>query len=393
MLGGIQFGILAACVVLFVPMGMAGYHLSRNKMLFFSGALFITLAVGVHITPYFPSVSDFVSSVQSVVVFDNREDSCINLVNEVVWDLTPVVNTHDDDDDDDNKSSSSSSTSSTSSDDSSSSSSNGTVYDKNWSWSGTRKVKACEFQRLTKSDASDLLNGSWVVVAGDSQARLMAQSLLGLVLDAQRMDSIRGDLFKRHSDYEIVIPEIGMKLDFIWAPYVANLTDLMVKFKQNRSYPDVLVMGAALWHMLHVSNASDYGLALRSLRSSVVSLLPFSPELGTDGPVTGSVSVRSPHLFWLGMPMLINGMLNTEAKREKMSDETWHAYNRELRDSRLLRRSGGPLLLLDIQSLSWNCGPRCTLDGMHYDGVVYEAAIHILLNALLIESHQKLGAT
>jgi hypothetical protein len=33
--------------VLFVPMGLAGWHLSRNKVLFSSGALFISLAVGV----------------------------------------------------------------------------------------------------------------------------------------------------------------------------------------------------------------------------------------------------------------------------------------------------------------------------------------------------------
>ena len=42
-----QAGVVAACVVLFVPMGLAGWHLSRNKVLFFSGALFISLAVGV----------------------------------------------------------------------------------------------------------------------------------------------------------------------------------------------------------------------------------------------------------------------------------------------------------------------------------------------------------
>ncbi|XP_065850443.1 protein ALTERED XYLOGLUCAN 9 [Euphorbia lathyris] len=373
MLGGVQLGLLAACIVLFVPMGMAGWHLSRNKMLFFSGVLFITLAVGVHLTPYFPSVSDFVASVQSVVVFDNREDSCINLINEVVWNVKPrrsIVQ----------------------SDENSSISNDSVIYDKVWDWSKTGKVRACEFQRLDRSDTSDLLNGSWVVVAGDSQARLIVQSLLNLILDSKKMESVKADLFKRHSDYQIVVKQIDLKLDFIWAPYAVNLTNLVMGFKQKRSYPDVLVMGEGLWHMLHITNASNYGADLQSLRSSVVSLLPFSSELGTDGPVTGSVSIRSPHLFWLGMPMLINGMLNTEEKREKMTDEMWHAYDRELRNSRLLRTYGGPFVMLNIQSMSWNCGPRCTVDGMHYDKAVYEAAVHILLNALLIESHQKLGS-
>jgi hypothetical protein len=88
-LGAIQLGVMAACVVLFVPMGMAGWHLSRNKMLFFSGVLFITLAVGVHLTPYFPSISDFASSVSSFVVFNdpnnNHRHNCLTHLHDVVW--------------------------------------------------------------------------------------------------------------------------------------------------------------------------------------------------------------------------------------------------------------------------------------------------------------------
>ncbi|GLU15042.1 hypothetical protein SLE2022_315720 [Rubroshorea leprosula] len=133
-------------------------------MLFFSGVLFISLAVCVHLTPHFPAISDLVTSVSSVVVFDHRV-SCINLVNEIVWDMKP----------------------------------------KNWDWAKTSKVSACKFQKLSKLDASDLLNGSWVVVSGDSQARLVAFSLLNLVLgsDSKSMESVRGDLFKRHSDHNL----------------------------------------------------------------------------------------------------------------------------------------------------------------------------------------------
>ncbi|XP_022983191.1 uncharacterized protein LOC111481848 [Cucurbita maxima] len=364
MFGGVQLGILAAFVVLFVPMGMAGWHLSRNKMLFFSGALFITLAIGVHLTPYIPSVSDFVTTVSSVVVFDSRV-SCVSQLHEIVWEVkqsdgfNPLSN-------------------------------NSVNYEKSWKWERSSPVVACDFQKLAPMDASDLLNGSWVVVAGDSQARLMALSLLDLTMDSQRMEAIRGDLFKRHSNYQILVSETGMKLDFIWAPYASNLTDLMVEFKQNRSYPDVIIMGSGLWHMLHFTNASEFGFSLESLRNSVVSLIPLTPEVGSEGALTGSVSIRAPHLFWIGMPKLINSMLNTEEKRKKMSDTMRVAYDEALRRSKLLRSSGGPLLLIDIETLSWNCGVRCSVDGMHYDGVVYEAAIHVMLNALLIESHQKL---
>ncbi|KAG7575808.1 hypothetical protein ISN45_Aa03g002600 [Arabidopsis thaliana x Arabidopsis arenosa] len=368
MLGAIHFGVLAACFVLFVPMAMAGWHLSRNKMLFFSGALFISLAVCVHLTPYFPSVSDIVASVSSVVVYDHRI-SCINEVNQIVWDVKPVTNPE------------------------SVRRNNGSTkldyFDKNWDWMKSRKVLSCEFQKLDKFDVSDLLNGSWVVVAGDSQARFVALSLLNLVLgsDSKVMESVRGDLFKRHSDYSIVVKEIGMKLDFVWAPYEKDLDDLVVSYKKMKKYPDVVIMGTGLWHMLHVNNASDFGFRLKELSSHVESLVPLTPKEQEGG---GSVSGRSVHLFWIGMPVLINGMLNTDEKKEKMSDTVWHEYDRSLGESKILRQMGGPLILLDIQSFTWNCGPQCTLDGMHYDSAVYDAAVHVMLNALLIESHQTL---
>ncbi|CAH8260381.1 unnamed protein product [Arabidopsis lyrata] len=72
-------------------MAMAGWHLSRNKMLFFSGDVFTSLAVCVHLTPYFPSVSDMVASVSSVVIYYHCI-SCINEVDQIVWGVKPVPN-------------------------------------------------------------------------------------------------------------------------------------------------------------------------------------------------------------------------------------------------------------------------------------------------------------
>ncbi|KAE8663829.1 hypothetical protein F3Y22_tig00112888pilonHSYRG00141 [Hibiscus syriacus] len=90
------------------------------------------------------------------------------------------------------------------------------LYDKRWDWSKSHKLNTYDFQKLSKSDASDLLNGSWVVVAGDSQARCFALSLLNLILgpQAQRMYSV---------------------------PYVVNLTNSM---EQDLAFGDVM-MGAA----------------------------------------------------------------------------------------------------------------------------------------------------
>ncbi|MQL76710.1 hypothetical protein Taro_009122, partial [Colocasia esculenta] len=301
MVGAVQFGALVACVVLFVPMGMAGWHLSRNKVLFFSGALFITLAVGVHVTPYIPSVSQFLLSVSSLPPLENR-DFCLSLMNEVVW--AEEVE----------------------------SGGNPNTSGRSWDWTRSGSMSACGFQKLGRSDVADLLNGSWIVVAGDSQARLLVLSLLNLLLDSSEMEAVGRDLFKRHSDYHMVDEVHGMKLDFVWAPYESNLTDMLAGFSQSRRYPDVLVMSTGLWHLLHVNNASDYGALLGSMKRSLMSLLPIMPEFGTDGPVTGSVPLQSSHMFWLGLPTLVSSMLNTEEKRGKMNESMWEAYQREFNE-------------------------------------------------------------
>ncbi|KAK9062126.1 hypothetical protein SSX86_019311 [Deinandra increscens subsp. villosa] len=343
--GAVQLGIMAACVVLFVPMGMAGWHLSRNKVLFFSGALFITLAVCIHLIPYFPS---FFPQTPPVLFQQDPGNSCISSLNDVAF----------------------------------RSDSDGF----SWNWDNSSSGSYyCDFQKLGRADVSDLLNGSWVVVAGDSQARLFMVALLELVLGADEMESIHDDLFKRHSDYHIVVEEIGLKLDFLWSPYVTNLTNVVTEFKRNHTYPDVLVMGSGLWHMLHFTNYSDYGVSLQLLRDSLFRSLPVSRKYDMEPD-----SARALHLFWIGMPTLINGLLNTEEKRVKMTREMCDAYDLELYKSKLLRRDGGSLLLLDVEMLSSKCGADCSSDGMHYNDVVYEASVHVMLNALLIESHQKL---
>ncbi|KAL2942837.1 N-acetylneuraminate 9-O-acetyltransferase [Bienertia sinuspersici] len=348
MFGAVQLGVLAACVVVLVPMALAGWHLSRNKVLFFSGALFISLAVTVHLSPYFPSLTDFFptvstssSSSSALVVLENR-DSCLAHLHRIKWKNNHVSNLN---------------------------------LTSTWKWVlSDKNVLACDFQKLGRNDAGDLLNGSWVMVVGDSQARLFVVALLNLMLFEEEMVGVRGDLFKRHSDYHLVVDRVGLKLDFIWAPYVNNLTHLVMELNRNHSFPDVLVMGSGLWHMLHVNNSTHYDASLQLLSRSMMPLL---------------VGKSQPHLFWLGMPTLINSMLNTEEKREKMTSAAQFAYDLGLRGSKLLR-PGGPFVLLDIKSLTENCGESCTVDGMHYDGVVYEAAVHIMLNALLIQSQQKL---
>ena len=56
-------------------------------------------------------------------------------------------------------------------------------------------------------------------------------------------------------------------------------------------------------------------------------------------------------------------------------------------ESKILKPEG-PLGLLDLYHLSKGCGNRCTMDGMHYCDMVYEALVQVMLNELLIATQQ-----
>lgn len=341
-----QVGVLAACVVLFVPMGLAGWHLSRNKVLFFSGALFVSLAVGVHLSPYLPSLPHLLVSsfhpIRPAAPSSSSSASCISVLHRVSWaDAEPHGG------------------------------------GRAWSWPPSLAA-TCGFARLTRDDASTLLNGSWVMVAGDSQARLLVLALLRLLLDPAAAAAAEPELFRRHSDYHAAVPARGISVDFIWAPFESNLMRLLREdLRLAPRTPDVLVLGSGLWHMLHVTEASQYGDALASIADAANSLRSPLP-------------VPPPHMFWLGLPRLVNPMLNTDAKKEHMNDTMLKAYDREVDERCILRRDGGPFRLLDVGKLSRGCERQCTADGMHYNDVVYDAVMHIMLNALVIESQQRI---
>jgi hypothetical protein len=340
-----QVGVVAACVVLFVPMGLAGWHLSRNKVLFFSGALFISLAIGVHLTPYLPSLPHLLAAsffLSHPGAGSSAASSCVPFLHRVSW----------------------------------ADAADG-AQGRTWAWPPTL-ASTCGFARLSRDEASLLLNGSWVMVAGDLQARLLVLALLRLLLDPAVAAAAEPDLFRRHSDYRAVVPKRGISVDFVWAPFESNLTCLLREdLRLAPRVPDVLVLGSGLWHMLHATDATDYGDALSSVAAAANSLRSPLPVL-------------PPHMFWLGLPRLVNHMLNTEAKRAHMNDTMLNAYDREIDRRGLLRGDDGPCMLLDVAKLTQGCGQQCTADGMHYNGEVYDAVLHIILNALVIESQQRI---
>jgi hypothetical protein len=100
-------------------------------------------------------------------------------------------------------------------------------------------------------------------MAGDSIARLA----FGALLRHLSIDGTQQMVFG-HQDFEYELP-CGIRASFFWAPYADNVTSLVEGWSSAGTVPDVLVMGTALWHMLHVGVPQDYGNKLSNLANAL----------------------------------------------------------------------------------------------------------------------------
>lgn len=335
-------------------MAMAGWHLTRNRVLFFSGSLFIVLAISVHVFPYFPVLTlnpPALPETQATSTFTNATLTkyCISNLHQVEFAM-PSENRHE--------------------------AWNGTDWD-HWKWSWEAEaLRQCKYQRLDREEALQLLQGTWIVIAGDSQARLLFVALMELLLPS--MEEVRPQLFKRHSNFEYALKSHHVLMEFVWAPYAVNLTRLAYSYREDQKTPDVLVSGAGLWHMLHSGNHTQYGSSLSKLKRALGSLLGHP----SDQPVT-------PQMFWMNLPTLLPSLYQSELKIERLTTQKLKLYTTELLKSEVTG-SRGLTTLLDIQMLSERCGPRCSQDGIHYSQAIYRAALHVMINNLLIVTKQTL---
>lgn len=342
---------------------MAGYHLTRNRVLFFSGSLFILLAVSVHVfpffhTPYFNSSTlpeEQASAQVTPTAFLNvtLRDYCISNIHKVEFSEIDKPQLDEQ-------------------------ISNQTDWDHfEWRWQH-EALHQCKYQKLDREDALELLQGTWIVIAGDSQARLLFVALMELILPS--IEDLRPYLFKRHSNFEYNLESHHILMEFAWAPYTTNLTRMAKGYRQDQKRPDIIVSGVGLWHMLHSGNYTQYGKSLVKLKQELGFLL--------NDPISAtSEEALTVQLFWMNLPTLAPSLYQSDLKRERMTTQQSQLYTMEVLRSEIAG-TGGLTTLLDIQTLSHECGTRCTRDGIHYSQAVYRAALHIIINNLLITTKQ-----
>ena len=292
----------------------------------------------------------------------------------------------------------------------------------------------CGAKKLSHLAAAEVIDGRRVVVIGDSSARHVYAAIVRAAhanasawSEARDMDAVANG--EKHRDWEFPTPGVrgGGIAAFKWAPYAQNITSYLAEIERGEEpAPDVLVMGAALWHALHVRSEEEYLAALRGLKTQLakttaaVAATPASfasdgdgdGDGGDDGSGGGDDAEETPgrtrgapRAFWLASTTTDPTLFSDAAKREHMTPKRVKAFNAVAIESGLVppRPIAGagvpsaeeedappppppppaaPCQPIDLEQITTTCGWKCTKDGVHYKPEAYDAAASAVLNAL-----------
>jgi hypothetical protein len=242
-------------------------------------------------------------------------------------------------------------------------------------WEFGAEARACGARRRAAAEARAALAGRRLACVGDSVARLLCAAVL-----AAAGAPPEALVFERHADFERRLEGNGngegdAVVAFYWRPFPANATALLREWAGAAggaaagaaARPDLVLVSAALWHMLHARDAAAFGAAVSELAGAAAALAAATPA-SAPAPALVLASVTETH----------PARMAAAAKVAAMTPAAVDAYNAALAGAGALA-PGGPLALLDASALTHGCGEECSADGVHAEAAVFAAAAQVLL--------------
>ncbi len=194
----------------------------------------------------------------------------------------------------------------------------------------------------------------WVGVLGDSVARLFYAALLRAAGLSAEQRVVTG-----HRSFEHPLAA-GARGSFVWAPYTDNITDALRTWHATGAVPDVVVVGAALWHMLHVGDPDAHSAELHRVAAAVEQLRQprrGAPAASSSAPAPPAHRAHAPLFFWMSTTALVAHKLPTDYKRARLTPAQVAAYEARVRDERLLAPAG-PCVPLDVHGVTFGARAR-----------------------------------
>jgi hypothetical protein len=225
-----------------------------------------------------------------------------------------------------------------------------------WQWTSP---PGCPSGNIGVLKARTIFNGKKVVFLGDSAVRNVYYQFNNLV-DPEYTSN---EAFAvKHSD--ITVQPVFLRnssFEFYWAPMISNITDV-VRQKDLVMRADLIVLGSAVWHALHVHNLNTYLKDLDAL----------------DAVIVGKNATKKATLVWLQPTTIIDTKLVTTDKLQHMPEATLVTYREAFLNSSVAKT------VQSVVDPTAACTGREATDGIHYGREVYKVIAQMAVNSYIL---------
>jgi hypothetical protein len=230
-----------------------------------------------------------------------------------------------------------------------------------WGWKTAPPSSHCRFTHRDSKSLLKALNHRNVTFIGDSVIRHLYHSAC-----RQMGDTTAGAYNTSGGKWTDFSRQYGKaSLEFRWAPYTSNQTDVMRRVLEDTQKPDLIVLGGGAWDRLNKYRTKD---ELEFLRNDVQSLVKEMERVQKDGVP----------LVWSVPTTMNTWALPSEEKRENIKEVDIAAVRELFKDAGIHKVSSfvldGPSYTADRVTESY--------DGVHYPLSVYDGGAQILANAM-----------
>ena len=203
---------------------------------------------------------------------------------------------------------------------------------------------------------------------GDSSAREAYGAFANVArVDESAVVDIRSS--EKHRNWAHDLRD-GGRATFTWAPYASDAIEALANAfaGDGERAPDVVVLSCSLWHALN----DDGGVAT------------YARAMATLGERLRGIQERYPRttFAWLNAPTIRRELLSAANKIERFTEDNLRAYDDVQRDQDVVGviQPRGPCVLIDVRAITAAAPVERCVDGVHYDGVVYDAVARIVVD-------------
>lgn len=229
-----------------------------------------------------------------------------------------------------------------------------------WGWKADSSLGHCRFARREPKALLKLLRNRNVTFVGDSVLRHLYHAACRQLGDTAA--GAYNTTMQKWSDFSHTYGSTAM--EFRWAPFVSDLSEIVDRILVQDMKPDLLVIGGGAWDRLHKYNTSEEKTTLQDIVATLARQLDqLTEEISTT---------------WV-VPTTINTWgLMTPEKRLNIREDQMKLF-REMYDDKGVTSSVS--FVLDGTSFTVDRVQE-SYDGVHYPLAVYDGGAQILANAM-----------